>query len=160
MDADTGPKDPILTVNHWIPKGIGIFGALFFLFGAIGGFYTKQPLVGIFFLIFSAYSFFVFLLYGKTEMDKKAILQKSIIGSFKIKWYEVKGIEVDAGGNSIVFKGENKQLVIPGRSFWTGKDKKQMIELFNAQIEEKGLAVKYDTWAEFALSRNTRISNK
>jgi len=48
-------------------------------------------------------------------------------------------------------------LVIPGKLFWSGADKKQMIELFDRQIETRKLEVKESFLAAYAFSRNTRI---
>jgi len=98
-----------------------------------------------------------FFVYGTTEMDEKAITSRSLIEGYRIKWSEVKRIEMDNSEGGIVFKGDDKQLVIPGRFFWSGKDKKQTVSFFDAQVEQKHLEVKESFLAAYARSRNTRV---
>jgi hypothetical protein len=98
-----------------------------------------------------------FFVYGTTEMDDKAIISRSLIGCYRIKWNEVKRIEMDNTESGIVFKGDAKQLVIPGQYFWSGTDKKQMSALFDQQVKARGLEVRESYLAAYAFSKNTRV---
>jgi hypothetical protein len=147
----------ILSVNHPLVRGIGIVGIVVFLAFAGLSFYNHQQTEAACFLILAALSLIPFLVYGTTEMDEQAITSHSIIGNYRIRWNEVKHIELDNSEGGIVFKGDGKQLVIPGRFFWSGEDKKQMVELFDQQVKTRKLEIKESFLAAYAFSKNTRI---
>ena len=154
----TAENNRVLYVNHWLTKFIGLLAAIMFTFFIIVAFDATKPLYLLALVGFAGLGIFVFLLYGKTGMDSCTIIHVSTFGRFEIKWEEIQAIELDAQGNAIVFKGDNKQLVVPGQVFWSGKDKKQMVALYNAQIDRRNIKVRATASAAFALSKNTRVN--
>ncbi len=90
-------------------------------------------------------------------MDDQRILHRSSFGRFQIRWDEIRRIETDAYGGTLVIKGDDKQLVIPGKDFWSGKNKKQMIDLFDGQIKRYQIEVERTMMANFAITRKCRM---
>jgi len=156
MGTNSGHNRP-LSVNHRWLRGLGVAGTVIFLCIAIFFFYTHQSTDAECFLILVVLSLIPFLVYGTTEMDEQTITSQSLIGRYRIKWSEVKRIEMDDTEGGIVFKGDNKQLVIPGRFFWSGLDKAQMSDLFDQQVKARKLDVKRNFLAAYVFSKNTRV---
>jgi hypothetical protein len=76
---------------------------------------------------------------------------------YQIEWDEVRSIEIDSQGSSMVFVGENKRLAVNGPMFWTGKDKRDAARLIAIQIDRYEIEVRTTEKAMFRLSRNTRV---
>jgi hypothetical protein len=158
METPNSENDLPLTVSHWLACGIGVFGVTVFCFFTILMFYTKQLLPAFFFLVFTVACILLFLANGKTEMDAQTISHRSLMGWYTIAWDKVQHIEIEPSGSSIVFHGQGKQLVIPGKPFWSGKDKKSMVSFLNYQIAQRHINVTHNMWAAYAISKNTRKS--
>ena|SRR5215204_2717879 len=76
---------------------------------------------------------------------------------YQIKWNEVRSIEIDSQGSSVVFVGKNKRLAVNGPIFWTGKEKCDAARLIAIQIDRYEIEVRATEKAMFRLSRNTRV---
>lgn len=146
-----------LQVSHWPTRMIGLVATIAFTFFAVITFRPPQFFPTIVLFAFAAYSLFMFLSFGATSMDNFRIIQRSNLGEFELNWAEVKIIETDLLGNIIVFKGGGKQLVVPGFAFWAGKDKSEMVRLFQKQVRENHIPLQIAPLAAFAVSRNTRV---
>lgn len=146
----------VLQVNHWLAQSLGLLLVLVFGPATIIMFNTGKYFHAIGAILLAALGILGFILYGRTEMSEEVIMHKSLYGRFRIKWDEVQEINTDRMGNTILFKGKGKQLAIPGTSFWSGKDKKRMMELYSRQVKMREIPVKYTQAAIYAISRGTR----
>lgn len=89
-------------------------------------------------------------------MSKQGITQIAPVGRYCIAWDDIRTVVIDKGGNSIAFKGDDKQLVLPGFSFWAGPDAAAMKDYMFAELERRGIETRVG-FAAFAWSRNTRM---
>ncbi len=99
-----------------------------------------------------------FLLFGPIEMNDEYIQTTLPLGRYEMSWDEVRSIErspYDSG--NIVFRGDNKRLVIHGTAEWVGAEKEQMFALLMSQIQTRGIPVKHTAWTDWQVSRGTRV---
>ena len=150
------PSDRSLQVSHWLTKLIGAIGFIAFGFFAFITFAPSKILTTLVLLLFALWGVYLFIAYGSTKMDAQKITHTSWLGKFEIQWDEVEAIKADSLGNNIVFAGKNKQLVIPGFSMWSGRDKGEMISLYRSALESRALQVHDIMLAAFAISKNTK----
>jgi len=94
---------------------------------------------------------------SELRVDVSEIRVMNIWGTERISWQEIRSVEAAQGGGALVFVGPNKQLVLMGLSYWSGKDKALLIELVMAQIRTRRLEPKVTRKALFRTSKNTRI---
>jgi hypothetical protein len=71
-------------------------------------------------------------------------------------WDEITAVVVDKGGNTIVFKGEDKQLVLPGVMLWAGRDKAAAEKLMEVETARRGIKPMID-FVPFAFSKGARL---
>jgi hypothetical protein len=146
-----------LQVGHWPTRVLGLVGTIAFTISAVISFNVGELTPTIIFSALAVYSLFMFLSFGSTSMDSLRIQHRSSFGFFEIQWNEVEAIETDTLGNAVVFKGVGKQLVLPGFIFWAGKDRLEMIRLFQRVVKERRIPLQVAPLAMFAVSRNTRV---
>jgi hypothetical protein len=97
---------------------------------------------------------------GSNEMNKDFIAYVTPISLYRIGWGEVTEVEIDPLGGSLVFRGRNKVLSALGPSYWSGKDKEQMLRLFSAQIGNRDIVVKETLKVIWPPNKNTKIRSK
>lgn len=148
-----------LTVGHWPARLIGVVGVIVgVLFSALA-IATGAHCEAVFFLLFTAVSLLMALVAGRTSMDQWGIRLSSPLGTYALDWDEMIGAVIDSGGNSVVFKGEGKQLVLPGFAFWAGRDKAEMRRLIDDELKRRGIQISRG-FAAFAVSRHCRIKRR
>ena len=145
-----------LRVRHLLSQAIGVVSAALSTFFTVITWGQSVP-ASLVLIAFAGLGVLVFALYGQTQMDSIAITQRSLLGQFRIAWDEVKEIDTDSMGNAIVFKGDDKKLVILGRPFWAGRDKAAMKAFLDEQIEDRRIPVRRTELATYAISRNVRV---
>ncbi len=157
------PSAPLLSrplrVSHWPVRVVGWVCLIFFGFITLVALFNDGEWSTLVFLFFALLSLPLVLAYGTTEMDQDKIQHKNWLGRYQIPGREVKQIDFDAAGSNIVFRGDNnKELVVSGKSYWYGKDKKSMLEFYNAQVQRLQIPLHETMLAAFKFSRNTRVA--
>lgn len=146
-----------LTIKHTYSKVVGWAGLAFCLFLTVSAWRAADLFLFLVSLGFLAMSCYVILTTGSMEVDSDSVRYYLPLRSYQIKWTDVKYIEVDRNGASMVFVGENKKLSVNGPKLWTGNDKLDMAELIGTQIDSHGIEIRPTEKAMFRLSRNTKV---
>jgi uncharacterized protein YwqG len=145
-----------LTVSHWLARLVGVAGAIVFTFFGILGIVSNSPCAVILFIPLTLASIALALLYGRTTIGQQGILHSAPLGCYALEWGEIRAVVIDTGGNTVVFKGEGKQLVLPGFAFWAGRDKPAAMALLGEELKQRGIEVSRG-FAAFAISRHCRV---
>jgi Bacterial PH domain len=143
-------------LTHPLFVGIGIATALFFSFCAIAAWYSGQGIVSPFFLLFVILGLYVWLNAGETEINDLHIRHRSAFGTHALRWDAVTAVEFDPQGQAVLFRGRNKQLVIPGVAAWPRAQRELALQLLDNQIQHRSLEVRDNLWAAYQWSKNTR----
>lgn len=93
---------------------------------------------------------------GAVEMDAEAVTRTNRLGRYRMEWEEIEWVETTVRGTPMVFRGDAKQLVIPGPRLWTGTDREEIGEWLQMQLAEYQIEVRRLAWVDFKWSRNTR----
>ena len=149
-----------LIIKHTLVKVVGWVCLVFFILCSVGAWRAGARGVSLFFLGFTTLSIIALLNSGSMQVDSDSIRYYLPLWSYQIKWSEVKYIEIDRQGASMVFCGENKKLPVHGPMFWSGKDKRAAGELIATQIDRYGIEVRTTEKANYRLSRNTKVVAK
>lgn len=94
----------------------------------------------------------------RLERPPRRLTYRTLWGQYAIRWEEILWVEQDRSGSSLVFHGEGKQLSVAGPALWSGKDKARLLDLLNAQIQQRDLLVRRSVWAGLKVSRNVRVT--
>jgi hypothetical protein len=157
MVLASAPIEIALAVSHWPSHVIAIVCALVFAFFTVIGILGGSPLVvALFFIAFLA-SLWLLLSYGRTTVTQDGVRHEAPLGRHAIDWGEIKSALVDSGGNTVVLKGEGKQLVLPHFVFWAGPDKHAAQAFLLDELDWRGVQLKHG-FAAFHISRNTRVT--
>ncbi len=147
-----------LRISEWPAQVVGWIGLVFFAWLTLLLLVNDGGWAALVCLIFAALSLFLIVGYGSTEMDGEKVMHINWLGRYQIPWSEIRCVECDAGGNNIVFRGDNKQVVVPGRAFWVGKDKKAMAAFYMDQVRQRRIPLKQSFWATFKFSQGTKVA--
>ena len=141
MPENINPQDvnKPLKVNHWLMYFSCIFIVAFFLFIAIIGRNELDWYYQVFDIFMIGFGMLAFARIGSTEMNNELIFRNSILGKSKIMWDDVQRI-INIK-RYFYFQVEKKLILIPGKFFWSGKEKKQMWALMKDQIESREIPV-------------------
>jgi len=146
-----------LIIKHTYSKIVGWICTAFFIFCSVSAWRAGQRGASLVFLVFVALGSYILLSSGSMQVYSDSIRYYLPLRRYQIKWNEVRSIEIDSQGSSMVFVGENKRLAVNGPMFWTGKDKRDAARLIAIQIDRYEIEVRTTEKAMFRLSRNTRV---
>jgi hypothetical protein len=145
-----------LTVSHWPARLIGVVGVIIFaLFSALA-IAANSPCGMIVFIPFTLACIPLAFLYGQTSINHWGITHSSPLGRYTLDWDEMNAVVMDIGDNTIVFKGQGKQFVLPGFAFWAGRDKQAVRGLMDQELKRRGIKISKG-FAAFAISRGCRV---
>ena len=156
MTVENG--DRLLIFRPTILRIISWTCILFFLVGAVGSARAGALKVSLVFVFFIGLGVYLLLFSGTLEMNSETIFYRTPLGRYRIRWDEVRRLELDRVGSVMVFWGENKRLVALGPYYWQGADRKDMMFLVAAQIDKFGIILGQSERAGFRLSKNTKVS--
>ncbi len=144
------------TVSHWPARLIGVVGVIVFaLFSALA-IAANSPCGLIFFIPLTLACIPLALLYGQTTMNQWGITHSAPLQRYALGWDEIHEVVMDIGDNTVVFKGEGRQLVLPGFLFWAGRDRSAARELMARELKRRGIKTSKG-FAVFAMSRHCRV---
>jgi hypothetical protein len=146
-----------LIIKHTPQKVVGWLCVAFFTFGGVSAWLAGQRSASLLFLVFVALGGFILLNSGSMHVDYDSITSYLPFRSYQIKWNEVRYIEIDRQGGSMVFVGEDKKLAVNGPALWAGKDKRDAANLIAAQMDRYGIEFRLTEKAMLRLSRNTKV---
>jgi hypothetical protein len=157
MNNDTIiPSTTTYHVGHWPVQLIGygcapVFGAF-----AVLAISTQQAFAALLFLPWIVLGLYLGLRTGTTTITPSVILHCCPLGRYQIAWDAVTKIENDRQGNCWIFHGHEQRLVVPGRVFWTGQQKRLAQQAVDDYIQDRGIPVRESLSAPYKISRNTR----
>ncbi len=146
-----------LTVTTRAAQLLGGIAAVIFMPAALFAFASREVPSALLFLALAAGGIFVmFSAQGTIEMDAEAIslLHRGQID--RICWDEVSLIE--KAGDTLIFNGKDKCLVVIEPLWWQGRDKASMMTMLSDQIRQRELPVRSNLLATFRRSRNVRVA--
>ena len=145
-----------LTVNTRSAQLLGgivaIGFALFALFALSAGNVTATLL---FVVIAIAGGILAYMAAGTIEMNTETITLQQRGQRDRIRWDEVSVIEKT--GDTLIFKGKDKYLVLIEPMWWRGPDRAAMMKLLSTQIKQRALPVRSNILATLKRSHNTRV---
>jgi hypothetical protein len=77
-----------------------------------------------------------------------------------MKWEQLRWLEMDLTGTTLVLGGENSKMVISGPVLWAGPDRADLLAMIQAQTEARKLPMRRSLWAIIKFSQNSRIKMK
>jgi hypothetical protein len=151
----------VLRVNLTVIKVLGWVSLILFLAVAMPILLSEsgphRNLLVLFFAIFSLGGLYLLLSSGPIEVNYNGVALITPLARYYIRWDEVELIETDSQGQAIVFRGANKCLPLLGPGWWSGKEKADVIEFIQAQIQERGITVKETGNAVFRITKNAKV---
>lgn len=145
-------------IKHTAYRVVGWVAGAFFIFCSAMAWRAGARGASLFFLGFVALGCYIILSSGSMQMDPDSIKYYLPWRSYQIKWNEVRYIEIDSQGSSMVFVGENKRLAVNGPIAWSGKDKIDMRKLIGKQMEKYDIKMRQTEKAMWRSSRNTKVA--
>ena len=146
-----------MVVNHTPVKVLGWVCFTLSIFCTVMSWRAGGRGISLVFLFFAALGGYVILSSGSMHVDSYSIRYYLPFRSYQIKWTEIRHIEVDSQGATIVFVGENKKLAVHGPMFTSGKDKREAGRLIATQMDKYGIEFRLTEKANYRFSRNTRV---
>ena len=157
-DRSSADATRVLVIRHTFNMVVGWIGIVFFMVCGVMASRSGAGGTSLLLLGFTALGGFLVLNSGAMQIDSDSIKYYLPFRRFQIKWNEVRYIEIDRQGGSMVFVGENKRLATNGPKLWTGKDTNDAGKLISAQIDRHGIELRQTEMAMFRLSRNTKLT--
>ncbi len=145
-----------IRLPHRLFSGIGIITVLFFSFCAVASWMSGQGGVSPFFLIFVALGLYVWLTAGETELNYLQIRHRTLLATHSIRWDDVVMIELDPQGQAVMYKGQDKRLVLPGIAAWPRHQRAAALALMDEQIKRYHIDMREGAWTAYKWSKNTR----
>jgi len=161
------PLDRTLVVKPTSVRILGWIVVVFMLFCAIMAWRADRgrasasthAFVVLLFLTFVAMGIYLLLTAGSVEVTGETISYRSPVALYQINLSEVTYIEIDRSGHSIVFCGENKRLAALGPMYWSGSDKKRILNWLGGETDKRGIEIRPTEKAMYRFSKNTRVRN-
>ena len=150
-------KDATLPIRcSFIPHPfLGILSLAIFVALAFWCWWHQQAGIALLWTIISCFSFYAFLLRGEIKLDKCRIHVCTVWSHNFIAWHEIECVGSDTYRTIFWLKGNNKQLVMPGPSRWSGLHKEVGVDYFEAQLNHWHLEVKDHPESLWPRSKNT-----
>ncbi|HEX8834095.1 MAG TPA: hypothetical protein VF719_07830 [Abditibacteriaceae bacterium] len=131
--------------------------AAFCLFLAFLGWQDNQLEAARASLVFSGLSLLLLLKCGTIEISREQIVFTTPRAKHGIRWDEVIEIQRAEQDSGLVFIGADKQLVLPGVSYWSVSKSPRTLEVFFGEIRKRQIPVVKNWKAGYMRSRNTQI---
>lgn len=151
---------PRQVVDHWLVQMAGWTGVAVWINSSITALGQREWTFLFGLLLFGLLSMSMISNWGLTEIDPQGIRRKTLFGTWQIGWEELQWLEMDLLGTTLIFGGENCQMVITGPVLWAGRDRADVLAMIQAQVEYRQLPVKKSFWAFFKFSLRTRVKQK
>lgn len=153
IEEKTIPRDRSFKVKVRKIRWWGAAAAV--MFGTFGYFGRQSEWwVEVIFLFFGSLGLYLLLTHGDLVIDKRGVKKKSLLGTYRISWEEVRVIRY--GFDVYVLTGEEKSLNI-GEFVWDGSNRHDAARYFDDRIDEHHIEFKEDWRAGFSRSKNVRI---
>lgn len=128
------------------------------LFGLVIFFWRGRDAMGMTpaFLPFVVFGVYTMLTVPDIVMDQEKILLRSMIGTYRIRWIEVQRAERGSSGTLVLY-GNNRRLVIPPPSRWSGPEKTSVFAALYAELSRRGIRIVPKLTADFKANKDVRI---
>lgn len=111
-------------------------------------------------LVFVLGGWAVSSIFYRVEMNSEEVTIINLWKKHRIRWEEVKYIEHDFGQRRFVLYSQNKRLAITSPKSLAGKDRAEMIDMLQAQIEYRKIELHHKERALFTWSRNVTLKQE
>lgn len=132
----------------WALTLLLVFSAEFFLL-------SGEPLwATVIALLFAMLGAVCLACLGTLHIDTDGVRERTLFGTFGIRWTEVTRIEYNSAG--IVFYGGNKRYGILGMELWSSSERQEALPLLNALMVEYQVPLACTARAAWLRSKNAR----
>jgi hypothetical protein len=151
---------PRQVVDHWLIQMAGWMGVAFWVSASFEAWQQGQWAFLFSLLVFGLLSISFIIQWGLTEINPQGVRRRTLLGTWQIGWDELRWLEMDLTGTTLVLGGENCQMVISGPILWAGADRADVLAMIQAQAEYRRLPLRRSFWAFFKFSQRTRVKQK
>lgn len=148
---------PRHVVDHWLIQMAGWTGLAFWIITSLEAWAQGQWGVLAMMALPGLLSVSFIVRWGITEINPDGIRRRTLFGAWEMRWEDMRWLELDVTGTTLVFGGEDSQIVISGPVLWAGPDRADMLAMIHAQSEARRLPLRKSLWAVLKFSKNTRI---
>jgi len=140
-------------------KVVGWLGVVFFTLCSAGAVWSRQYRPIAVFGFFVALSIYTILAAGEYCFNQEDVTHQTVLGTFRyrIRWEEIKSIEIGAADGTIVFHGEDKRFVIAPLSAWSGPQKLDAYKLFAQKVSDLGIEPYTSRVAAYKIHKNVKV---
>jgi hypothetical protein len=158
--AQENIEKPATVKDYPLAEIIGWTCMAAFIFLTISALYDKELAMSMFFAVLVLLTPLIIIPGGQSQIDREYITRKNKLGIYKIKWDEVREVQLSPNRDKIIFIGENKQLVIKGPTQWGNGDGEKFFRILINQIKARQIKTSYTMKAIFKRTKNCRIGFK
>ncbi len=158
--AETAAKAttlPLITQPGRVWRGALASGAVFFLFLTVIAGREALWLGVLFFSLVALLFIYVLSFLAPVTFNQETIQYTVWHRRFQIRWDEITEIEFDRQGNAIVFRGNGKQMVIPGFLMYSQTQSNALAVLLDNQVQKQQIQTKESWKAPYRRQKNTQI---
>ncbi len=150
----------MLAVKATLVKAMLRLSAVVFLLGAVIIYPTDRKYMSALCLLYAAAYIFYILIYGNLSMSSEEISYTTPLGKYRMKWDDVKQVEMNSKDGDLVFYAEDRstRMAVVGPGFWCGRDKRELRQLLDHELEKRQIPVKLTRRASYTLCKNTRVN--
>ena len=135
---------------------VGVVGAVSFLGASAYAAMTCQSGPAWVCGLFAAVGLYLILGAGTYELTEEAVSHRCLSVVYRMPWRDVRRIEGGNGG-TLVLCGVGKRLIVAPPAWWSGRQKREAFALLCRKIEELGLKVQPNRFADGKIHWNVRI---
>ena len=110
----------------------------------------------LFLLLFTLLGLVIVLNIGVTEMTSLSITRKTIWGTNRLNWDEIKLIQISPFGEGIVLNNGKKQLSIPGGLYWEKVNRERNLSIFSELAKKHEIKIEENKFAAYKRTKNCR----
>lgn len=129
----------VFRVNHTLYKVIGWTGLILFSASVAACLRANAGGASLVFLFFVLLSIYLIFSPGWMEVDLETIHFYQPLSKYKMRWDEVKYVEIDRQFGNMAFFGKDKVMNIIGPAGWSGDEKFETINFVFGQIKNEEL---------------------
>ena len=154
------PLAPQQIVDHWIMRVAGWAGLTFFTSVSVDALLTGQGNLFALFIGPTLLAGISIFNWGVTIFDSEGVTRRTMIGTWRIRWDELRRVEISPLNIWLVLEGRKKRVALSGPALWPGAEREEMLTILRAQAEHRHIPLQRTVTSLFKPSRNSRTKAK
>ncbi|MEL1266300.1 hypothetical protein [Pseudoxanthomonas putridarboris] len=135
---------------------LGAVCCVFFMACAVGAFLARQYWPILVFGFFVLMGVYLLMSAGNYEFSESCVSHRNAFGHFRMRWQDVREVELGPQG-SIVLHGGEKRLIVAPPSAWSGAGKMEAFDLMRRKLDAPGVRSYPGNFADYKIHRNARV---